>query len=84
MERFENKTNTIGALLAVIISFVALGHTVWSDRQLRECDFLYNKNERLIELKEKVTQVNNALTNLRLKGRGLIEDPDAEHIREML
>ena len=76
--------NAIGTLLAVIISFAALGHTIWSDRQLRECDFLYNKNDRLIELKKKVTQVKKILETLRAEGRDLIQDADDDRMQAMI
>ena len=84
MARFENMTNSIGTLLAVVISFSALVHTIWSDRQLRECDFLYSQNERLVELKKKINQAGNKLMKLRTEAEIVAKENDDDRKSEMV
>ena len=50
--------------LAVIIAFIALLYTISSDRRFRECDFLYRKHEKLLELVKNSNQVRNALIDI--------------------
>ena len=82
--RPNEKLNTVGVLLAVVVSFIALLHTIDSDRKLRECEFLYSKNERLFELKIKINEINDSLSILREQGRDLIGGGDEDAMRDMI
>ena len=81
MSRFENKMNSIGALLAVLISLVALAHTIWSKQQLRECDFLYSQSGRLIEVIQTINQADTNLMSIRTEAKSVVQENDDDRKR---
>ena len=48
------KLQTIAAFLALAISIVALVVSCQSDQKVRQCEFLYSSNGKLIELQEQI------------------------------
>ena len=76
MPRFESMLNSIGTLLAVIVSLGALSHTIRSNQQLRSCEFLYSQSERLIELKKAINRDNTVLERMETDVESVIEEND--------
>ena len=51
MKKQLHKINHIVPSIALVIAFVALSFTMWSDRQFRKCDSIYRKHDRLVDQK---------------------------------
>ena len=54
----------VGTIAAVILSAFALIHTISFDRQGHKCIFLYEKNDRLIQLRNQFFEVEVILDSL--------------------
>ena len=55
----SGKIGAGGTIFAILVSFLALGHSVWSDRQSRYCDYLYSQHSRLILLADQIRRISS-------------------------
>ena len=49
---------TAGTIIAIIISIIALVHSIWAHKNSNICDYLHSKHERAYSLKQTVMRIS--------------------------